>query len=429
MMMKKLYRLCMVLILALAVGTALPDMCFARLSYVTVESKGTGSSAKAAIYDAITQAIGQVNGMQIASKTTHAIAEASVENKEDEAYFATEAFGQQIQAATKGAIKNYNVLSLDQNAAMNNLWFADIEVTIAKFKVSKQAARLRMALVPFRINPHVSSEKKAAKLEQLFAQALVSYLTQTRKFAILDREFMQEQNVELNLIKESNFAVEEMARLGNKLGTDYIIVGTVDDVIDKRWTQTMKTTGKEFSMYKFGAQLSYRIIDVATGQVKFSDTYNQSRKSQGKGADYMAFARKAADAIGQKIINAIYPVVVASVRGKTVYLAQGGNTLKPGQKMELIQYGELIIDPYTKESLGKEEIQIGMVRVTDVQAKLARAEIITSSIDLAAEFAPKSFIVRPVKETKRSAVKHQAKLKKELKANFEEFEKSNDNDW
>ncbi len=82
-----------------------------------------------------------------------------------------------------------------------------------------------------------------------------------------------------------------------------------------------------------------------------------------------------------------------------------------------------------KESLGKEEIQIGTVRVTDVQAKLARAEIITSSIDLAAEFAPKSFIVRPVKETKQSAVKRQAKLKKELKADFEEFEKSNDDDW
>lgn len=427
--MNKFYLLIIFLITAIAIGATIPDKSFARFTYVTVESEGTGSSAKAAIYDAITQALGRVNGMQIASETTHAIAEASLDTKEDEAYFASEAFGQQIQAATKGAIKTYNVLSLDQNPDMNNLWFANIEVTIAKYKVSKQTDRLRMALVPFRINSNASSAKKAAKLEQLFAQALVSFLTQTRKFAILDREFMKEQNVELNLIQGSKFAVDEMARLGNRLGTDYIIVGTVDDVIDKRWTQTMKTTGKKFAMYEFGAQISYRIIEVATGQVKFSDTYNQSRKSQGKGADYMAFARSAADAVGQKIINAIYPIVVASVRGKTVYLAQGGNTLKAGQKMELIQYGEPIIDPYTKESLGKEEIQIGTVRVTDVQAKLARAEIITSSVDLTAEFAPKSFIVRPVKEKKRSAVKRQAKLKKELKTDFEEFEKSNDDDW
>jgi len=417
------------LLIAIIVGIALPAVCWARLTYVTVESEGSGSSAKAAVYDAITEALGRVNGMQIASQTTHAIAEASVETNEDKAYFASEAFSEQIQSATKGTIKSYNVLTLAQNPDMDNLWFASIEVTIAKYKVSKQAQRLRMALVPFRINPHVSNAKNAAKLEQIFAQALVSYLTQTRKFAILDREFMKEQNVELNLIQGSNFSIDEMARLGNKLGTDYIIVGSVDDVIDKRWTQTMKSTGKKFAMHKFGAQISFRIIDSATGQVKFSDMYNEARNSQGKGADYMAFASKAADSVGQKIINAIYPIVVSSVRGKTVYLAQGGNTLKAGQKMELIKYGEAIIDPYTNESLGKEEIQVGTVQVTTVQAKMAQAKIIKSSINLAAEFSPKSFIVRPIKEKPQSVAKRQAKVKKALKKDFEEFEKKNDDDW
>jgi len=427
--MKKISFLCTALIMALAVGATMPALCDARLTYVTVESEGSGSSAKAAVYDAITQALGRVNGMEIASETTHEIAEASKETKEDETYFASEEFNKKIRSATKGTIKNYSVLSLGQNPDMNNIWIASIEVTIAKYKVSKQVQRLRMALVPFRINPHVSSAKKAAKFEQLFAQALVSYLTQTRKFAILDREFMQEQNMELDLIQGENFSVDEMARLGNKLGTDYIIVGSVDDVIDKRWTQTMKTTGKKFAMHKFGAQISFRIIDVATGQVKFSDMYNHGRQSQGKQVDYMDFASKAADSVGQKIINAIYPIVVSSVRGKTVYLAQGGNTLKVGQKMELIKYGEPILDPYTNESLGREEIEIGIIQVTKVQAKVAQAKIITSSIDLAAEFSPKSFIARPVKEPKRSVQKHQAKVRRALKKDFEEFEKKSDDDW
>jgi hypothetical protein len=120
---------------------------------------------------------------------------------------------------------------------------------------------------------------------------------------------------------------------------------------------------------------------------------------------------------------------VSSVRGKTVYLAQGGNTLKAGQKMELIQYGEAIIDPYTNESLGKEEIQVGMVRVTTVQAKMAQAKIIKCSINLAAEFSPKNFIVRPIKAQAQSVAKRQAKVKKALKKDFEEFEKSSEDDW
>jgi hypothetical protein len=237
--MKKINHIYIHLLVTLLIGIASSSVCFARLNYVTVESRGTGSSAKAAVYDAITEALAQVNGMQVASQTSHAIAELSVETKEGEEYFASEAFKQQVQTATKGIIKNYHVISLGPDPDDNNLWNAQIQATIAKYKVSKQTQRLRMALVPFRINPNVSDSNKAAKFEQLFAQALVSYLTQTRKFAILDREFMKEQNLELNLIQGSNFAVEEMARLGNQLGTDYIIVGAIDDVVDKRWTQTM----------------------------------------------------------------------------------------------------------------------------------------------------------------------------------------------
>jgi hypothetical protein len=394
-----------------------------------VESRGTGSSARAAVYDAITEALGQVNGMQIASQTSHAIAELSVATNEGEDYLASEAFKQQVQTATKGIIKNYQVIALGQKSDDNDLWNAHIEVTIAKYQVSKQTQRLRMALVPFRINPHVSDSKKAAKFEQLFAQALVSYLTQTRKFAILDREFMKEQNLEHNLIQGSNFAVEEMARLGNQLGTDYIIVGAIDDVIDKRWTQTMKTTDKEFAMHQLGSQISYRIIDVATSQVLFSDMYDRSDKSRGKGPNYSTLARNAADSVGQKIINAIYPIVVTSVHGKTVNLSQGGGTVKIDQKMELIKYGDMVIDPYTKESLGREEIQIGMVQITKVQSKMAQAKIITSSIELAAEFAPKRFIVRPIKEKKHYVAKQPSQIKKELKKDFEEFEKDSDGDW
>ena len=100
-----------------------------------------------------------------------------------------------------------------------------------------------------------------------------------------------------------------------------------------------------------------------------------------------------------------------------------------GQKMALIQYGESIIDPYTKESLGREEIEIGMVQVTGIQSKMAKAKILTSSVDLAAEFAPKSFIVRPVKKVNRAAAKPNKKVKKALKADIDEFEKDNSDNW
>ena len=410
-------------------GIVAAQPCMARVSYITVETEGNGSSAKAAIYDALTEAIGRVNGMELAAETTYLIQEATTRDGDDKSYYSSEAFQQKISKATKGRVKEYRVLDLKRDAVLENVWIARIQASIAKFEVSKQVQRLRLALCPFKISPHVSNKKSAAKYEDLFTQSLISYLTQTRKFAILDRDYMAEQSKELDLIQGTDFSVDEMARLGNKVGTDYIIVGTVEEYSHKRWSRTMKTTGKKFPMYKYGAGISYRIIDVATGQIKFSDGHSQSRSGQGSGPNSSATARKAAEVVGQKIINAIYPIVVASVRGETVFLAQGGGTMSVGQKMALVQYGESIIDPYTKESLGREEIEIGMVQVTNIQSKMAKAKIITCSVDLAAEFAPKSFIVRPVKKVKKPAAKPRKKVKKALKADIDEFEKDNDDNW
>ena len=299
-------------------GIFLPQPSHARISHVTVESEGNGSSAKAAIYDALIQAIGQVNGMELASETAYKIQEATASTQDDASYFASEAFEQEITSATKGQVKEYRVLDLNKDPGFDHVWVARIQASIAKFQVSNQIQRLRLALCPFKIGPHVADAKRAAQYEDLFTQSLVSYLTQTRKFAILDRDYMEEQSKELDMIQGSDFSSEEMAKLGNKVGTDYLIVGTVEEFSHKRWAKTMKSTGKKFPMYKFGAGISYRIIDAATGQVKFSDSHNQSKSGQGNGTDSRVSARKAAEAVGQKIINAIYPIVVASVRGDTV---------------------------------------------------------------------------------------------------------------
>jgi hypothetical protein len=264
----------------------------------------------------------------------------------------------------------------------------------------------------------------------MFAQELVSYLTQTRKFAILDRDHLNEQNVELDLIKEDSFSIAELARIGNRVGTDYLIVGTVNDFKETHWKERMRSTGKEFNLRRLDLQFAYRIIDVATGQIKFADTYRYGEKSQGGSAEHSALAKKAADSIGEKIINAIYPVVIASVRDKVVYLSQGGNTLKAGQILDVIKLGASITDPYTRESLGREEIRVGEIKVTDVQAKLSQAVIVKSAIDLAADFAVGNYIVRPSAANKKPAAASVSSAPvKPTNKPVKAAAKNNENEW
>ena len=106
-------------------------------------------------------------------------------------------------------------------------------------------------------------------------------------------------------------------------------------------------------------------------------------------------------------------------------LGQGGETVKKGQRMQLILRGEKITDSYTKESLGRSEEVIGEVEITGVTAKQSYAKVISATKDrLEALFKPKTMLVRPV--SKSQDLK---KKREELNKKREERKKKFEEDW
>jgi hypothetical protein len=127
-------------------------------------------------------------------------------------------------------------------------------------------------------------------------------LSDSQKFAVIDRKYMELTQAELGLIKGDGFKLEELARLGNRVGTDYLIVGTVTRA--KEWveTRTMKSTGKVFRRVNSDVSVSIRMIDVATSQVVYSGEPSYRGAHNLKTAtDYIV--RLA----GAHIVNALYP--------------------------------------------------------------------------------------------------------------------------
>ncbi|MCG8565738.1 MAG: hypothetical protein MI747_11725, partial [Desulfobacterales bacterium] len=220
------------------------------------------------------------------------------------------------------------------------------------------------------------------------------------------------------------------ARLGNRLGTDFIVVGQINKAVFKKWYKEMKSTGKKFAMSRYGGAFTYRILDVATGQIVFSQLYDGIRTHEGDLPDMSRIAGKNAEAIGRQIVQGIFPLAVVSVSGKSVYLGQGGETIVKGQKYKLIQYGKTLFDPYTKESLGREEIEVGVVQVVDVQAKTSRAKILKSSLDINQAFAPNAFIVRLMKGPGKPRAEVKVKqVEKAVEESMDSLEEESDDDW
>ena len=84
---------------------------------------------------------------------------------------------------------------------------------------------------------------------------------------------MNDINSELNIIKTNQTNIEETVKLGQKLFSDYIMVGTLQNYTFEEKTIKIKNSNNSVTTEKAFIEFSYRIIDVPTSQIMFSDDY------------------------------------------------------------------------------------------------------------------------------------------------------------
>ena len=407
-------------------GTAIAA---SKLQFVEVVTEGSGKTINLAALDGLKMAVSQVNGATVAASTATSISSSVMGQGDNKEYLYSNQFQQQIETATKGVVKNWTILSERQDANLGNIYFLKMRVTVAKYKESAQLQRLRLAFSDFGYARSQGNSAKAASAARDTQQRLTAYLTQTRRFAIIDRQNMDRTQAELNLIQGGDFKVEEMARLGNKVGADYMVIGDVAKADTRTTKQVMQTTGKTFTKTTSNLSISIRIIDIATSQVKFADQFDLTDETS-----LGVLASDMSREMGEFILNAIYPVRIVAVNGDELSLGQGGRTIQRGRSYNLIKLGERIYDPYTKESLGRQETIVGVVNITSVQAKTSTAKIARLDAITSDELSQIDLIVRPTKmgerkNRKAAAKKSVKKVIKEGQNAIKSFDNEVKNDW
>ena len=385
----------------------------AEITYREVETQGSGKDLGEAVTNALVEAVGMVNGRSIESESSlkQAKKSASVNGKTD--YFLSEDFKSAVKSATKGTVAEYSI----EDKSTNELGIVTVYIRakVAKLKLSASANRKRIAVFPLRMGSKTFRVGNAVgdkeRISRLFSQGISTNLVQSRKFTVLDREYILEQLDEKANIVSGDVKNEEMAKLGQELVADMILVGTIEDFGVETKTIRMQLSNRTVTTQSAFVNFGYRILDIATKQIRFADVMElkldpselqAASGSGGQGSLESAICRLASEKISIKILEAIYPVVVVSARGKYITLGQGGNNLHRGDKMEIFYYGDPIIDPYTKESLGREEIPIGFVEITRVNAKTSSANYVEGDFDIGANFAPKKFLCRSVDIIKKT---------------------------
>ena len=402
----------------------------ANTQIVEVKVEGIGETLQSAIDRALTEAMGRVNGRSIESEILSKTSEKLNISNQSEEYLTSSEYKDQIKSKTKGVVDSYNVISSEK--LKNNTYKVHLNVSIVKFKPSKSSNRKRIAVLDLKhrndccrvgnvkINGEAISEELTAGIS--------SYLVQTRKFTVLDRAYESQTNLEQERLKSDDVPITELAKLGQELVSDYVLVGTLNNLSLREQTRKLNTVDREIKTIVGNTSISYRIIDVPTGQVKFSQTFNKSMNGDIKSIDdpvksALDSVSIISDSIGIKILEAIYPFVVERIQGKAVVIGTGGDLFKVGDKYRLIQYGEKIVDSYTKESLGRKEKIVGMIEITEVTPKMSYGKILNTSIkDIEAAFKPKGFIIRSLPESMKEEdnIKKQEDMRKKIEEEFDE---------
>jgi curli biogenesis system outer membrane secretion channel CsgG len=219
---------------------------------------------------------------------------------------------------------------------MRSYWKVRVRADIAKYRAPDEQGRPKIVVA----QPHVRSGTYAVgdgrvasdEVAAAIRARLNDTLTQTKRFIVLDREFGEEMQAEIDHINSGNVRLQDTARLGQQLATDLILIPTIERFEYPRSVRNLRMSDRQVTSYSGGGRITLRLINAATGEVVMSDSFDHQLASTGpstlpRTVDGKGMAAAMMDSlsgqIGTAIITGIFPVSVVAMTGDQVVLSQG----------------------------------------------------------------------------------------------------------
>ncbi len=275
-------------------------------------------------------------------------------------------------------------LALLAAVALPALAYAQEKATIAIASI-KPTPSLVSALRP---------DKKTSldRIVESLDSQLVDRISATRKFDVVGRTDLNEVLKEQDLGASGNVDAKTAAKAGKLAGAKYLLVATVDDFQDYVETATFEGTGRTATKRVFRFSIVGKIYDSSTGKLLESanfqtgnDEFKQIQQERsysvkdGELSDEMmvAVAQTSATRIATHVADVIFPPKVLIRRDNVVTINRGeGGGVAVGDIFNVFAQGEELKDPDTGEVLGREEVKVGKVKISQVNPKTSLADIV-----------------------------------------------------
>ena len=353
-------------------------MPLARAETVTVDAQGVGISREEAVANALMSAVEQVSGVKIEGGSVMQKELVASSNAQGQTVALNELQQAEVKRQANGIVKNYTVQSVDDSSTPNQVR-AVLSVSIERYAAPGLPTQDRRRI--YTVLP-IDQSKKAGENAALLMDKINAYLVQSRRFAVLDRGNIGTYEKEMAILKGDDVPLSETVRIGQVIGSDYIVIPKIRKFEQLETRQTIQTTGQTVVRRSTLLNVDYVLVDVATRQIRWTGSINKQDQSSPE-ASILATA----DELGESILNSIYPLRVVQVTdGGTVVINQGGDTLKVGQLLSVQELGEAITDPYTKEPLGRVETPVAQIRIERIDPKLSYGRVVGGKVNTESDY-------------------------------------------
>ena len=354
-----------------------------------VDVEGVGRTFKEAVKDGLLQAISQVNGTQISSETKSMINTFKNSQNDNDQYIGNETFQEKIKQKTNGIIQKWNIISKTKsnNASFNKV---NLKVYISKIKLSDDLKKMRLVITTPKINPLIKQNKNTYIFAENFYNEFNDLITKSKKFAVLDRNNSDEINKELEKIKFGNVPTNDLAKLGNFVSADYIVVSKINNFSSR--VSKNKLLGETIKINSIKADLLINLINVTTSQIIYSDRF----KLEQVNSNAEKLASLISKRLSRKVIDTFYPAKLIYINNKEMIVDQGSDFFDKKTKYKIIILGKRIIDETTGTVSGRVEKEIGLSNYISGSVRQSKLKIHKLNTNYSNLKIDGSVIIRPV---------------------------------
>lgn len=336
-------------------------------------TSGSGATLGDAINFALLEAIAQNSGRRLESHADLRRVLTTTEGPASSPALLEETVASRVRSATQGEVLGYRILEQGTGRDGSSVRLA---VRVPRYERSEQASRLRIAVPPFRDAAGDNALSLAA------AMATRNALVQTRRLAVLERDWEAESAREEHVLMSAAAARDERTRLGRRLGADLLLLATLKNV----W---LGPAGAGLLAPVARAAVDFRLVDFATGQVKMAReikvAVNRAQLGLADAGDAArdALAVRIAGEITDAVTETAFPLTIVSVANAAEFaLNQGGDALFPGRRYAVYALGDNVRDPHTGESLGRVETLVGVAEITRTTPKIGYARMMDRTVSV-----------------------------------------------